>query len=89
MKPELEKTTNIEELRKWQEELYELERYACTSRLSEEEEERLVKKILNEDKSTRLNKLEARREKLIKTLEIVEQRISWLKEEIESEHHSP
>lgn len=48
--------------------------------MSVEEEQRLVK--LHKDKQARMRQLQMRKEKLIKTLEIVEQRIAWLAEDI-------
>jgi flagellar biosynthesis/type III secretory pathway chaperone len=51
-----------------------------TSRISLEEEQRLVK--LHGDKQARMQQLQKRKKKLIKTLEIVEQRMVWLAEDI-------
>ncbi len=48
--------------------------------MSVEEEQRLVK--LHGDKQARMRQLQMRKEKLIKTLEIVEQRVVWLAEDI-------
>lgn len=68
-----------EQIKKWAER-DELEKCASTSRMSVEEEQRLVKQ--HKDKQARMQQLQKRKEKLIKTLEILEQRIAWLNEDI-------
>ncbi|MBW4509689.1 MAG: hypothetical protein KME64_24720 [Scytonematopsis contorta HA4267-MV1] len=84
---EVEKITNIEELVAWQEELYELEKYAVSGKpIPEVQQEQIINNLLDKNYEARLVKLRQRKEELIKTLAIIEQREKRLVEKVNRLH---
>jgi hypothetical protein len=89
MKQEIKKLKTTEELIKWQEEIYELEKYASAGVMSEEEQERRVNNLLDKNYfHRRLEELLAHKQKLLEDLSWVEQREQLLLTEIDRREQS-
>ncbi len=83
MTQEIKKLKTTEELIKWQEEIYELEKYASAGIMSESEQERRVNNLLDKNYfHRRLEQLRAHKQKLLADLAWVEQREDLLLAEI-------
>jgi hypothetical protein len=89
MTQEIKKLKTTEELIKWQEEIYELEKYASAGVMSEEEQERRVNNLLDKNYfHRRLEELLAHKQKLLEDLSWVEQREQLLLAEIDRQEKS-
>jgi hypothetical protein len=89
MTQEIKKLKTTEELIKWQEEIYELEKYASAGVMSEEEQERRVNNLLDKNYfHRRLEELRAHKQKLLEDLTWVEQREQLLLAEIDRREQS-
>lgn len=83
MTQEIKKPKTREELIKWQEEIYELEKYASAGLMSLEEQERRVNNLLDKNYfHRRLEELRAHKQKLLEDLAWVEEREQLLIAEI-------
>ncbi|BDA70738.1 hypothetical protein RIVM261_062820 [Rivularia sp. IAM M-261] len=84
MTQEIKKVKTREELIKWQEEIYELEKDASAGVMSEEEQERRVNNLLDKNYfHRRLEELRAHKQKLLEDLAWVEEREQLLLAEID------
>jgi hypothetical protein len=73
----------------WQEEMYELEKYAFAGMMSEEEQEQRVNNLLDKNYYHRhLEKVRQRKQKLLKDLEYLEQREQLLIAQIDKQEQS-
>jgi hypothetical protein len=89
MTQEIKKPKTREELIKWQEEIYELEKYASAGIMSEEEQERRVNNLLDKNYfHRRLEELRVHKQKLLEDLAWVEQREQLLLTEIDRREQS-
>jgi|GEM_PF-2176766 hypothetical protein len=89
MTQEIKKPKTREELIQWQEEIYELEKYASAGVMSEEEQERRVNNLLDKNYFHRqLEKLRTHKQKLLEDLSWVEQREQLLLAEIDRREKS-
>lgn len=89
MTQEIKKPKTTEELIIWQEEIYELEKYASAGVMSEEEQERRVNNLLDKNYfHRRLEELCAHKQKLLEDLAWVEQREQLLIAEIDRREQS-
>lgn len=89
MTQEIKKVKTIEELIKWQEEIYELEKGAFAGVMSESEQERRVNNLLDKNYfHRRLEELRAHKQKLLEDLTWVEQREQLLLAEIDRREQS-
>jgi hypothetical protein len=80
-------TESIEDIIKWQEELYELEKYAVSGRgMTQERMDKNVKELLDPNfNNILLEEAKVYKQKLLKNLEWTEQRIQDLTNQIEEE----
>lgn len=85
MKQEIKQKMSREELLKWQEELYELEKYAVSGKpISEEQMIKNVKELLDPNfLQNELNSVRAYKQKLLQKLAFADEREQLLLEEIE------
>ena len=84
MTQEIKKLKTTEELLKWQEEIYELEKYAFAGIMSESEQERRVNNLLDKNYYHRhLELVRQRKQKLLEDLAYLEQREQLLLTEID------
>jgi hypothetical protein len=80
-------TESIEDIIKWQGELYELEKYAVSGRgMSQERMDKNVKELLDPNfDNILLEEAKVYKQKLLKSLEWTEKRIQYLTNQIEKE----
>ncbi|MUG98377.1 hypothetical protein F7734_41175 [Scytonema sp. UIC 10036] len=78
-------TESIEDIRKWQRELYELEKYAVSGRgMTQERMDKNVKELLDPNfNNILLEEAKVHKQKLLKDLEWTEKRIQYLINQIE------
>ncbi|KYC43315.1 hypothetical protein WA1_14620 [Scytonema hofmannii PCC 7110] len=89
MTQEIKKLKTTEELLKWQEEIYELEKYAIAGIMSESEQERRVNNLLDKNYYYRhLEKVRANKQKLLEDLAYLEQREQLLLNQISRQEQS-
>lgn len=89
MTQEIKKSKTREELIKWQEEIYELEKYASAGVMSEEEQEWRVNNLLDKNYfHRRLEELRAHKQKLLEDLAWAEEREQLLIAEIDRRQQS-
>ncbi|MDF5723887.1 MAG: hypothetical protein PUP91_26175 [Rhizonema sp. PD37] len=89
MTQEIEKLKTTEELLQWQEEIYELEKYAFAGIMSESEKERRVNNLLDKNYYHRhLEKVRQCKQKLLEDLAYLEQREQLLLVEIDKKSQS-
>ena len=89
MTQEIKKVKTREELIKWQEEIYELEKDTSAGVMSEEEQERRVNNLLDKNYfHRRLEELRAHKQKLLEDLAWVEEREQLLIAEIDRREQS-
>lgn len=82
-------TESIEDIIKWQEELYELEKYAVSGRgMSQERMDKNVKELLDPNfNRILLKEAKVHKQNLLKNLEWTEKRIQYLTNQIEEENN--
>lgn len=85
MEQETKRKKSIEELLKWQEELYELEKYVVSGRgMAQERMDKNVKDFFNPNYTQRLlSKAQAHKKKLLEDFDWTEKRIQFLANEIQ------
>ncbi|KAF3885229.1 MULTISPECIES: hypothetical protein [Nostocales] len=89
MTQELKKLKTTEELLQWQEEIYELEKYAFAGIMSESEQEQRVNNLLDKNYyHHHLEKVRQRTLKLLEDLAYLEQREQLLLCQINKQEHS-
>jgi hypothetical protein len=89
MTQEIEKLKTTEELIKWQEEIYELEKYAFAGVMSDLDQERRVSNLLDKNYfHRRLEELRTHKQKLLEDLVWVKQREQLLLAEIDRREQS-
>ena len=81
------KIESIEDINKWQEKQYELEKYAVSGRgMTQERMDKNVKELLDPNfNHILLEEAKAHKQKLLKNLEWTEKRIQYLTNQIEEE----
>lgn len=90
MKQENKKKMSREEILKWQEELYELEKYAVSGRgMTQERMDKNVKEFFDPNYTQNLlEKAQAHRKKLLEDLDWTEKRIQFLTNKIQKENNN-